>query len=321
MGKHSGIITRRGAIAAAAAGILALAARSARSQQPSSAARENNAGSAAADALRGKTALVTGSTDGLGRVVATQLAGLGATVIVHGRNSERGAGVVRGIEEGGRGSAVFYRADLASLEEVRTLADTIIGRHDRLHILINNAGIWFDTDDDSRRTSADGHELVFAVNYLSGYLLTHRLLPLMRRSAPGRIVNVASLAQQPIDFDDIMLTRGFSSSRAYAQSKLAQILFTFDLARELQNDGITVNSLHPATLMNTTMVEKAGATPRSSVDEGARAVMQLAASPQLEGRTGLYFNGMTEARASAQAYDEEARAKLRALSVGLAGIG
>jgi NAD(P)-dependent dehydrogenase (short-subunit alcohol dehydrogenase family) len=322
MKKCTGITTRRTAITAAAAGIIALAARSGRSQQPSNAAREDNAGAAstAEGTLRGKTALVTGSTDGLGRVVATQLAALGATVIVHGRNSERGAEVVRGIENDGRGSAVFYRADLASLEEVRGLADIIIERHDRLHILINNAGIWSNAGDDSRRTSADGHELVFAVNYLSGYLLTHRLLPLMRRSAPARIVNVASLAQQPIDFDDIMLTRGFSSSRAYAQSKLAQVLFTFDLAHEVADDGITANSLHPATLMNTTMVEKAGATPRSSVDEGARAVMQLAASPQLEGRTGLYFNSMNEARANAQAYDEEARAKLRALSVELTGI-
>lgn len=270
--------------------------------------------------MSGKTVLVTGSTDGLGRRVATELAALGAAVIVHGRNRERGAEVVREIEANGRGSAVFYPADLASLDEVRRLADTIAEHHDRLDVLINNAGIWSNAGDESRRTSADGHELVFAVNYLSGFLLTHRLLPLMKRSAPARIINVSSLAQQPIDFDDVMLTRGFSSSRAYAQSKLAQAMFTFDLARELADDGITVNSLHPATLMDTTMVEKAGATPRSTVEEGAQAVMQLAVSPELEGRTGLFFNGLRETRANAQAYDEEARAKLRELSETLTGI-
>ncbi|MBN1240505.1 MAG: SDR family oxidoreductase [Gammaproteobacteria bacterium] len=269
--------------------------------------------------MNGKTALVTGSTDGLGRAVAIELGALGAEVIVHGRNRERGAAAVRDIEQSG-GRAVFYRADLASLEEVRALADTILERHDRLDLLINNAGIWTDGND-VRRTSSDGHELVFAVNYLAGFALTHRLLPLIRRSAPARIVNVASLAQQPIDFDDVMLTRGFSASRAYAQSKLAQIMFTFDLARELADDDVTVNALHPATLMDTSMVEKAGATPRSTVEEGARAVMQLAVSPELAGRTGLYFNGMSEARANAQAYDDEARARLKSLSVELTGVG
>jgi NAD(P)-dependent dehydrogenase (short-subunit alcohol dehydrogenase family) len=271
--------------------------------------------------LDGKTALVTGSTDGLGREVAKRLAALGATVIVHGRNRVRGVEVVSGIEVEGRGSAVFYQADLASLDEVRALAARILDNHERLDLLINNAGIWSNGGEDARRTSADGHELVFAVNYLAGYLLTHSLLPLLERSTPARVVNVASLAQQPIDFDDVMLTKGFSSSRAYAQSKLAQIMFTFDLARELPPDRVTVNSLHPATLMDTTMVEKAGATPRSTVDEGADAVMQLAVSLALAGRSGLYFNGLNEARANAQAYDADARAKLRALSRELTGAG
>ena len=270
--------------------------------------------------MRGKTALVTGSTDGLGRVVAKELGALGATVIVHGRNRERGAEVVSEIEAEGSGSAVFYRSDFASLDDVRRLADTVLERHDRLDVLINNAGIWTDGSD-TRRTSADGHELVFAVNYLAGFLLTHRLLPLIRRSAPARIVNVSSLAQQPIDFDDVMLTSGFSASRAYAQSKLAQAMFTLDLARELEGTGVTVNSLHPATLMNTTMVERAGATPRSSVEEGAEAVMQLAVAPELEGETGLFFNSLNEARANAQAYEEDARAKLRDLSAELTGVG
>jgi len=303
-------LSRRAALAGAAAAALALRAKSLLAQETEGGA-----------AMRGKTALVTGSTDGLGREVAGRLAGLGATVIVHGRNRERGAAVVEAIEAQGRGSAVFYPADFASLDEVRRLAERVRASHERLDLLVNNAGIWTEDGDSSRRTSGDGHELVLAVNYLSGYLLTHLLLPLLERSAPARVVNVASAAQQPIDFENVMLTEGFSASRAYAQSKLAQVMLTFDLARELPAGRVTVNSLHPATLMNTSMVAEAGAAPRSTVAEGAEAVMQLAVSPELEGRSGLYFNGLNEARANAQAYDEEARAKLRALSRELTGAG
>lgn len=318
MKKNGPDITRRAAVAGAIAAGLAVFGRAwPQAQAPSPA---DDAGEREGGSMNGSTALVTGSTDGLGREVAKRLGALGAAVIVHGRNRERGEAVVREIEAGGRGAAVFYSADLASLDEVRHLADTVIERHDRLDLLINNAGIWSDGRDE-RRTSRDGHELVFAVNYLAGFLLTHRLLPLIRRSAPARIVNVSSLAQQPIDFDDVMLNRGFSASRAYAQSKLAQVMFTIDLASALQGSGVTVNSLHPATLMNTTMVERAGVRPQSTVDEGAEAVMRLAVSEELEGRTGLFFNGLREARAHAQAYDEDARRRLRALSVELTGAG
>ena len=311
--------SRRAVLIASAGAALGAAARIAFGQ-PSRAAEASQPGNSSAEVdMAGKIALVTGSTDGLGRAVAKRLGALGATVLVHGRNAARGAEVVREVEAAG-GRAAFHRADFASLDEVRTLADTVLDRYDRLDLLINNAGIWTDGSDE-RRPSADGHELVFAVNYLAGFLLTHRLLPLIVRSAPARIVNVSSLAQQPIDFDDVMLERGFSAGRAYAQSKLAQVMFTIDLARELEGTGVTVNSLHPATLMATTMVEKAGATPRSTVDEGADAVMRLATSPELQGRTGLFFNGLREARAHAQAYDEEARAKLRAISVELTGVG
>lgn len=303
-------LTRRTVLAASLAAAGGLAARSARTQ---------GAGAADGIEMNGKTVLVTGSTDGLGREVATRLAALGASVIVHGRNRERGAEVVREIETNG-GSAVFQRADFASLDAVRDLADIVSSSYGRLDLLVNNAGILTDGSD-SRRTSADGHELVFAVNYLAAYALTHRLLPLIERSAPARIVNVASLAQQPIDFDDVMLTREFSPWRAYAQSKLAIVMLTIDLARELDGQGVGVNSLHPATFMDTKMVRQVGVAPTSTVDEGADAVMQLAVSRELEGRTGLYFNGLTEARANAQAYDDDARAKLRALSIELTGLG
>lgn len=267
--------------------------------------------------LERRTALVTGSTDGLGRSVAEKLAALGASVIVHGRNRQRGEDVVRRIEADG-GAAVFYPADLASLEAVRRLADTVLERHDDLDILINNAGTWKKFA--PRRTTVDGHEMNFAVNYLSGFALTHRLLPLLRSSAPAKVINVSSMAQRAIDFDDVMLVKGYSGSRAYRQSKLAQILFTFDLARELEGTGVTVNSVHPALLMDTTMVRESRYRPLCSVEEGAAAVMQLAVSPLLEGRTGLYFHGLEEARPDEQAYDEDARARLAALTRSLVGL-
>jgi NAD(P)-dependent dehydrogenase (short-subunit alcohol dehydrogenase family) len=267
--------------------------------------------------LSKKTALVTGSTDGVGRFVARQLAGQGVTVLLHGRNRQRGEEVLGEIRRGG-GEAAFYQADLASLDAVRELATAVHRDHARLDLLVNNAGIGF--GDGQRRTSVDGHELRFAVNYLAGFLLTHLLLPLLRTSVPARIVNVASAGQQPIDFDDVMLTRGYDGVQAYRQSKLAQVMFTFDLAAELAGSGITATCLHPATFMATTMVRESGATPLSTVEEGGEAILRLAVSPELEGRTGLYCNGLHEARANPQAYDAAAREKLRTLSLALTGL-
>jgi len=268
--------------------------------------------------LAGKTALVTGSTDGLGREVALRLGALGASVIVHGRNRERGEAVVGEIRSAGPGDAVFYRADLASLDEVRALAATVRANHARLDLLINNAGILADPAA-PRRTNAAGHELTFAINYLAPFLLTQELLPLIERSAPARIVNVASVGQAPVDFDDVMMAEGYQAMRAYSQSKLALIMFTQSLAEQLDAAAVTVNSLHPATFMDTNMVAAIGGRPMSTVAEGADAVMQLAVSPALAGRTGLYFNGLEEARANAQAYDAAARARLWALSETLTG--
>lgn len=268
-----------------------------------------------------KVALVTGSTDGLGRVVARSLAASGFEVLIHGRDARRGDELVRQICEQG-GAAVFHRADFASLAAVRALADFVRGRHDRLHLLINNAGIG--TGDAGRpaprQTSADEYELRFAVNYLAGYLLTRLLLPILVGGAPARIVNVASAAQYPLDFDNLMLTRAYSGMRAYAQSKLAQVMLTFDLAAQLHDSGVTVNCLHPATYMDTQMVRAAGIEPASTVEEGAQAVMHLAVSPQLEGHTGEYFDGLRSARANAQAYDSQARRRLAEVSARLAGL-
>jgi NAD(P)-dependent dehydrogenase (short-subunit alcohol dehydrogenase family) len=268
----------------------------------------------------GKTALITGSTDGVGGVVAKRLGDAGWRVLVHGRDRGRGQRVVADIKDAG-GAAEFLAADLSSLAEVRRLADAVAKAVPRLELLINNAGIGSGGSQGARQTSADGYELRFAVNYLAGFLLAHLLLPLIKNSAPARIVNVSSLGQQAIDFDDVMLTRGYSGSRAYCQSKLAQIMFTIDLAQELKGSGVTVNALHPATYMNTTMVRQSGVTPLSSVEEGADAILKLAVSPQVEGQSGLYFNGQREARADAQAYDAPARQRLRTRSLELVGLG
>ena len=268
---------------------------------------------------KGRTALITGATDGVGRVVACALAQQGWRVLVHGRDRPRGEALVREIERAG-GSAAFLAADLASLAEVRRLADAVKQQTDRLELLINNAGIGSVGSAPGRQTSADGHELRFAVNYLAGFLLTHLLLPLLKASAPARIVNVASAGQQAIDFSDVMLTRGYSGGGAYRQSKLAQILFTVDLADELEGSGVIANTLHPSTYMNTTMVRQSGTTPISTVEDGAAAILQLAVSPALDGKSGLYFNVLREARADPQAYDAEARRRLRALSLKLVGL-
>lgn len=262
-----------------------------------------------------QVALITGSTGGLGRAVALALGERGWHVIVHGRDVERGRNVVAEIESG-PGTATFYAADLASVNEVARLGEAIVRDLERLDVLTNNAGIWL-SGDNERRTSQDGYELSFHVNYLSGFQLTHALLPLLRRSAPSRIVNVSSAAQTPIDFDDVMLEHGYSGSRAYGQSKLAQILFTFDLAEELEGTGVTVNALHPATLMDTDMVREAGVTPRATVEEGRDAVLRLILEE--DPGTGRYFLGQQPERADAQAYDPDARARLRELSRRLIG--
>jgi NAD(P)-dependent dehydrogenase (short-subunit alcohol dehydrogenase family) len=200
---------------------------------------------------------------------------------------------------------------------VRGLAEAVKKTTDRLELLINNAGIGTTGNAPGRQVSKDGHELRFAVNYLAGFLLTNLLMPMLKASKPSRIVNVSSAGQQAIDFDDVMLTGHYNGSTAYRQSKLAQILFTVDLAQELKATGVTVNALHPASYMNTTMVRQAGVTPWSSVETGADAILNLATSSALEGRSGLYFDGLRESRADAQAYDAKARQQLRALSLDL----
>jgi NAD(P)-dependent dehydrogenase (short-subunit alcohol dehydrogenase family) len=266
--------------------------------------------------------LVTGATDGLGRRLAEELASRGATVLLHGRDRERGEAAVREIREATGGERLeLYLADFASLGQVRALAEGVLAGHDRLDVLVNNAGLGVvDDGADERALSDDGNELRLQVNYLAPFLLTRLLLPLLVRSEPSRIVNVASAGQQDIDFDDLMLERGYSGWRAYRQSKLALVMFTFDLAEELRGNGVTATTLHPATFMPTKMVTDAGISPTSSLEDGVQATLRLVVDPALDGISGTYFDGMSEARALRQAYDERARRRLRELSFELVGL-
>ncbi len=263
-------------------------------------------------------ALVTGSTDGLGRDVALRLGGSGYHVIVHGRNEERGRAVVEEIQSM-EGSASLIIADLASMANVRNLAATVLRDYSRLDVLVNNAGIGRGADGATRQESADGHELRFAVNYLSHFYLTRTLLPLLRESAPARIVSITSTAQNAIDFDDVMLQRAaYDGARAYGQSKLAQIMMTMDLAAELEGTGVTANAVHPAIYLATSMVLNRGGTPMATIDEGADPVMQVIMSPVAG--SGSYWRQATNARAQTQAYDMDARRRLRELSMRLTGL-
>ena len=263
------------------------------------------------------TILVTGATDGLGKRVARELAAKGTTVLLHGRSPERLEATLEELRGQTSTEKVgSYVADLSSLAAVRDLSDRILSEYDRLDVLVNNAGIIVQ---ERRKESEDGYELTFAVNYLSHFLLTSLLLPLLKDSAPARVVNVASAGQSPIDFDDPMLERGYEAMRAYSQSKLAQVMFTFELAERLSDTGVSVNALHPASLMDTKMVRDTFGYTMSTVEEGSEAVVRLAVSSELEGVMGRYFDGTREARADGQAYDKEARQTLWELSEELCG--
>jgi NAD(P)-dependent dehydrogenase (short-subunit alcohol dehydrogenase family) len=259
-----------------------------------------------------QTVLVSGATDGLGREVARELAQRGARVLLHGRDRGKAEEVRRSIaDDTGNGSLEVLVADLSSLAQVRDLAQQVQDTTDVLHALVNNAGV----AGPPRTVTEDGHELHFAVNYLSHFLLTSELLPLLEQSAPSRIVNVASIGQAPIDFDDPMIERGYDPMRAYAQSKLAQISSTFELAERLgRQSGVTVNALHPATLMDTKMVRDYFGQPRTSVDQGTEATLRLVIDPDLDGVTGRYFDGLRRSQAHKQAYDPDARRRLWELS-------
>jgi retinol dehydrogenase 12 len=269
--------------------------------------------------MRGKTCLVTGATSGIGEIAARELARLGARVIIVGRSPERCAATLERIRGETRSSQLeSIVADLSAQAEVHRLADQVRERCDRLDVLLNNAGGMFL----ERRESPDGIELTLALNHLSYFLLTNQLLPLLKASAPARIVNVASAAHKgaSIDFDDIQGRRRYSGWPAYQQSKLANILFTYELARRLEGSGVTANVLHPGFVRTRFfadftgwigMITKLGAALVAiGPEEGARTSVYLASSPEVEGVTGQYFVKCRPAQSSPQSHDRAAAERL-----------
>jgi len=253
------------------------------------------------------TVLITGATSGLGRYLAVDLSRSGWRVLVHGRDPARVADLSAELGRGTQG----YVADLASLADVRVLADRVRADVPRLEVLVNNAGIGFGAPGEGRAVSADGHELRFAVNYLAPVLLTRLLMPLLAASAPARVVNIGSIGQVAFDPDDAEFTRGYDGVDAYRRSKLALAAFTFDLAAELEPAKITVTCLHPATYMSTGMVIQGGIAPLSTVEQGGAATMRLITDPDIDGITGQFFDGLRPAHALQEAYDPRFRGKLR----------
>jgi len=279
--------------------------------------------------MQGKTCVITGGTDGIGLVAARELALLGARLLLIGKNAEKGARAVAGMRAvAGHGGVEFLCADLSSQTEVRGLASLLRARAGRIDVLINNAGAIFI----KRQQSVDGIEMTFALNQLAYFLLTDLLLDLLTASAPARIVNVASAthASAALDLDDVQMRRGYSGMKAYSNSKLANILFSNELARRLAGRGVTVNSLHPGYVntnfgQNNSRLERTAMAASAklfaiSPEAGARTSIYLAASPQVAGVSGKYFFECRETRPSPAALDHALGARLWALCAEMTGV-
>ncbi len=269
--------------------------------------------------LQGKTVLITGATNGIGKATALELARKGANIIFTARNPQRGDRVRAEIAHHSNGGSVtMLECNLASLHSVNTLCDNILRRTSALHILINNAGVW----ETSRRLSHDGIELMFAVNHLAPYLLTRRLLPLLKNSAPARIINVASRAHEraTLDLNDPEMKVHFRHSMAYGQSKLMNILFTRDLAEELRGSRVTVNCLHPGVIATNLFhtfpkpLVWLGKLFLKSPEEGAKTTIHLATAQSIDHITGEYFVDSQVAQVSPLAADMQKARDLRAIS-------
>jgi NAD(P)-dependent dehydrogenase (short-subunit alcohol dehydrogenase family) len=270
-------------------------------------------------AKKSKIAVITGATDGMGRVVAPLLAKAGYFVVVQGRNETRGKAVVDEITNAG-GEVRFMACNLASIDDVKRFAGDLNAEFGHIDVLINNAGVGTGPEGATREVSADGLELRFAVNYLAGFLLTRLVLEKVKAAAPARIVNVASAGQEPLDFSNLQLERDYSGYFAYCRSKVALIMFTLDLAEEVKDAGVMVNTMHPGAYMDTAMVREMKHEVVDSVDEGANFVLDLATHPKFDDVTGRYIDRGVDRRAEEQCYDREARRKLREISNKLAGL-
>jgi NAD(P)-dependent dehydrogenase (short-subunit alcohol dehydrogenase family) len=277
--------------------------------------------------MEGKVALVTGASSGIGEAVALELAERGARVVPVGRDAGRLAKVAKRIERAGGGAAEPLRADFASLAEVRGLASGVLERHERIDVLVNNAGLTAGR----RELTEDGHELTFAVNHLAPFLLTNLLLPRLRACAPARVVTTSSDAHRSgrLDFDDLQREHGWASWRAYSDSKLANVLFTRALARRLEGSAVDANAVHPGVIrtrlgrgaspllrLGWTAVKPFLGSPR----RGADTIAWLAGSPEAEGLSGLYFSDGHPAPLRGQAADDDAAERLWKVSEGLTGL-
>jgi NAD(P)-dependent dehydrogenase (short-subunit alcohol dehydrogenase family) len=280
-----------------------------------------------ATSMTGKTVLITGGTGGIGRAAAIGLASMGARVGITGRDRVRAEGAAALIaRESGNPAIDVFAADLSSQAEVRRLADEVLAAYPRLDVLLNNVGgFWA-----HRHVTADGLEHTFALNHLAPFLLTSLLLERLKASAPARIVTVSSGAQSMgrIDFDDLMGDGKYSGQRAYNQSKLANVMFTYELARRLEGTGVTATALHPGLTNTAFSAEDPAMAPlvailrpfMGSPARGADTPVYLAASPEVEGITGRYFAKRRPRQTHKSSYDLAATARLWSVSADLVGL-
>ncbi|HVN65644.1 MAG TPA: SDR family NAD(P)-dependent oxidoreductase [Methanomicrobiales archaeon] len=270
-------------------------------------------------AIPSLTILVTGSTDGIGRATALALARMGHRVLVHGRDPAKGRAALAEVRKAGSPSPELFTADLSTHEGVRGLAGKVRDSHDRLDVLINNAGVYRA----ERTLTADGLEMTFAVNLLAPFLLSHLLMPLLSAAAPARIVNVASSAHFDADrmnWEDLQGERRYDAWGAYAQSKLGVVLMTAAFARRIGSGQVTVNCLHPGVICTKLLASAFPTYPCDSPESGARTPVYLATAPGVKGVTGKYFDGMEEARPSRMARDRDAQEHLWGVLGEMAGV-
>jgi retinol dehydrogenase-14 len=278
--------------------------------------------------MAGRTVLVTGGSGGIGRATALGLAIMGAQLAISGRDRERTESAAREIRTAGGGEVDVVVADLSSQSEVRRLADEVLQSLSRIDVVVNNVGGYWHT----RHVTADGLERTFALNHLAPFLLTNLLLERLKQSAPARVVTVSSSAHRSgrIDFDDLQGERSYSGARAYSQSKLANLLFTYELASRLQGTSVTANALHPGVVRTAFGAEDASTVQRlftpfvrpflRSPAKGAATSIHLASAPDLEQVTGRYFANSKPKTSSKRSYDEAAAARLWQLSADLVGL-
>lgn len=278
--------------------------------------------------MAGKSVLVTGGTNGIGKATALGLAAMGARVAITGRDRERTENAAGEIRTAGGGQVDVFVADLSAQSEVRRLADEVLQRLPRLDVLVNNVGGYWNT----RHVTADGLERTFALNHLAPFLLTNLLLDRLQQSAPARVVTVSSNAHSlgQIDFDDLQGERSYSGARAYNQSKLANVLFSYELARRLRGTSVTANALHPGAVSTSFGAEDPATIQRllvpfvrpfmKSPARGATTSIHLASAPELQDMTGRYFANSKPKRSSKGSYDAADAARLWQVSAVLVGL-